>query len=132
MAFWAGYYFPDTGKLDYASAGQTYPILVNDSGEIVALKQPGIPLGIRQKNKYQANEIFLDPGQKLVLYTDGIVETADQNGQFIGFEGLEKVVSQLGKLSSQALIDRLFNVANDWGEQLDDRTVVVLSRFEQG
>ncbi len=132
MAFWAGYYFPDTGKLDYASAGQTYPILVNDSGEIVALKQPGIPLGIRQKNKYQANEIFLDPGQKLVLYTDGIVETADQNGQFIGFEGLEKVVSQLGKLSSQALIDRLFNVANDWGEQLDDRTVVVLSRFEPG
>jgi serine phosphatase RsbU (regulator of sigma subunit) len=128
MAFWAAYYFPDTGKLDYASAGQTYPILVNTSGEIVALKQPGIPLGIRAKNQYNKNEIFIDREQKLVLYTDGIVETADKNGKVIGFDGLEKIVSQLGALDSHALIEKLFDVANEWGEQIDDRTVVVLSR----
>lgn len=132
MSFWAGYFSPGTGRLDFASAGQSYPILVDTGGKIETLKQPGIPLGIRAKNLYHKNEIEILPGQKLILYTDGIVETADAQGTMLGFAGLEKMISELGALSSAELIRKVFDSARSWGEQNDDRTVVVLSRAVAG
>ncbi|MEW6711558.1 MAG: PP2C family protein-serine/threonine phosphatase, partial [Candidatus Riflebacteria bacterium] len=132
MSFWAGYYHPDSGKLDYASAGQSYPLVVDQSGSVVALKQPGMPLGIRIKNQYQMNEIVLNPGQKLILYTDGIVETADKSGKMLGFGGLENLVSSLARVSAGQLISQIFSAAINWGEQNDDRTIVVLSRSVNG
>lgn len=131
MSFWAGYYLPETGELDFASAGQSYPILVDADGGIETLKQPGMPLGIRLKNRYQACRIVLKPGQKLVLYTDGIVETADEQGKMLGFSGLENLVSKFGTSSSLELIHQILASARDWGEQNDDRTIVVLSRFKK-
>lgn len=129
MSFWAAYYQPSDGRLNYCSAGQSYPIIVDEAGTLKQLKQPGMPLGIREKNRYQSETIELEPGQKLVLYTDGIVETTDASGTMLGFAGLEGMISELKGASSAELITRIFSAAEKWGEQNDDRTIVVLSRF---
>jgi phosphoserine phosphatase RsbU/P len=86
-------YDPPTKRLTYARAGHNPPLLKNpgEGGSVIHLNEVGgIPLGVLSDVEYEDHQITLEPGQTLVLYTDGIIEAACPNGTMFGVEGLEK------------------------------------------
>ncbi len=128
MTCWLGYYTPASGRLEYASAGHPYPFVVGASGEVEMLKSPGIPLGMKERPGVAGAETVLVPGSSLVLYTDGIVETADTRKQIIGFDGFARICAGVARMPAPAAVDYIFAAAGAWGPQTDDQTVIVLHR----
>ncbi len=67
---------PVTGEVTYSNAGHNPPLLVRRSGEIETLKTGGIVLGIMPKFAYQHDQVRMDPGDILVMFSDGVTEAA--------------------------------------------------------
>ena len=86
-------YTPSTGALTYVNAGQNPPLIrrarrLDTSGSAA----PGIALGMFDGSTYDAVETRIDPGELLVLYSDGITEAENPAGQPFEEAGLEAVV----------------------------------------
>jgi phosphoserine phosphatase RsbU/P len=81
----------DTGALRFASAGHDPSILVRAAGEIELLMPTGMPLGLMPEARYSASGTTLEPGDTLVLYTDGITEAANPSDEMFERERLVEV-----------------------------------------
>jgi phosphoserine phosphatase RsbU/P len=96
--------------MQYTSAGHPRPILKNAIGEVTQLDNGGAVLGVFPNWKYGDSVMQLAPGDRLVLFTDGITEAAKANGEQFGEEGLIQVVKRLAdeppsKLNAELLAD---------------------------
>jgi len=86
-------YNPATRELSYARAGHPPPLLMTRGREnsISRLDQVGdIPLGITSDGTYQDARLRLEPGQTIVLYTDGLTEALSSGGRAFGVDGIEE------------------------------------------
>ncbi len=90
---WCGLYEPASGELTFASLGHPPALLLRSSGEPIRLELSGLPLGLRDLLPSEPPEVrtrLLEPGDLLVLYTDGVVEAT---GNYIeGQEALLRAV----------------------------------------
>ncbi|HEV3458409.1 MAG TPA: SpoIIE family protein phosphatase [Thermoanaerobaculia bacterium] len=77
-----------SGALRYANAGHNPPLLVRAGGAVEELGATGVPIALLPDARYEAGEARLEPGDVLVLYTDGIVEANDPAGEEYGTERL--------------------------------------------
>ncbi|OGK08854.1 MAG: hypothetical protein A2W80_06365 [Candidatus Riflebacteria bacterium GWC2_50_8] len=132
MTCWLGFYTPADGRLDFASAGHPYPLVLRPDAEPEDLTLPGMPLGVRAKPIIGSGQRMLAPGESLILYTDGLVETTSANGQMLGFDGFQKVCARAAALAPAEMVNFIIAAANAWGPQNDDQTVIVLKRFMSG
>lgn len=132
MTCWLAFYSPSDGQLDFACAGHPYPVILRDNQEPELLDFPGMPLGVRAKPTIGCGKRVLSAGDKLVLYTDGLIEATSIDGQMLGFEGFVKLCQQAARLEPAEIIDYLIDSANAWGPQNDDQTVIVLKRYHSG
>jgi sigma-B regulation protein RsbU (phosphoserine phosphatase) len=82
---------PASGVLRYANAGHNPPLVVRAAGEVEELPATGVPIALLPEAAYEAAEARLAPGDTLVLYTDGIVEAANPEGEEYGAERLADV-----------------------------------------
>ncbi len=80
-----------TGCLRYASAGHPEVLLQRASGEMERLRSRSVPLGVFANKEWPPSEVDLNPGDRLLLYTDGVTE-ARNGGDLFGEERLESVV----------------------------------------
>lgn len=88
-----GVFDPRTRVLTYANAGHASPILRLKGGGIKRLDAVGgIPLGVMDKVGSDQASVKLEPGQSLVLFTDGVTETVDAAGRQFGSTALEAVI----------------------------------------
>jgi sigma-B regulation protein RsbU (phosphoserine phosphatase) len=97
---------PATGTLTYCNAGHCPPYLVcaRKGREPERLMRTGIPLGLFANATWKRGQTHLDPGDVLVLYTDGITEAQDEQRDFYGEERLLDVVNAyLGSLDSRGV-----------------------------
>jgi phosphoserine phosphatase RsbU/P len=128
MTVIAAMYRPDTRVLSYLSAGHP-PMLLRRRGRVVNLGEGDqIPLGVLRDYEYHNNEIALEPGDLLVLYTDGLTEARDQHDRPFGPDRLRDLVAT-GPDSPQALCDSVMAklVAHQGGPiGTDDQTLIVL------
>lgn len=85
--------------LTYASAGHLFPFLVQGAG-ISQIEQPSLPLGIDPEIEYEAETMPFDDGDLLVLYTDGLVEIKNADGEMYGFKRLEDALRMYQDISS--------------------------------
>ncbi len=100
-----GEYDPETGRFEYANAGHLYPFLLREDGSVEQLVHSNMVLGVLPKVKYEVQTAVLQPGDKLVLYTDGITEAEDfHEGQY-GEERLKQVLIQCRTLTAQQAVD---------------------------
>jgi sigma-B regulation protein RsbU (phosphoserine phosphatase) len=121
---------PATGQLEYISAGHPFPLLRRADGRVEELGEGGLPLGIRDTLAWPPGTTTLEPGDLLVLYTDGLAEATDPRGvEAFGYERLKSLAAHGG--DPQILHDRILGAfdAHVGGEPLrDDLTLVVVAR----
>jgi sigma-B regulation protein RsbU (phosphoserine phosphatase) len=119
--------------LTLCSAGQTQPVFLSGkTGESFLVETRGdtFPLGILEEAAYEETRLQLEPGDKVVLYTDGIVEAMNSEGEIYGFDRLLEIVKISDITGADALMEHVVeNVKNFVGEapQHDDLTLIVLT-----
>jgi sigma-B regulation protein RsbU (phosphoserine phosphatase) len=119
-----------TRSLQYTNAGHL-PLLVFrvESQTIEQVDMEGLPIGIDRASAYHMKNVSLDPGDIAVLYTDGITEALNQEGEQYGQKRLASVVS--GNYSKKAeelknLIQKDLSDFTGFAKQHDDQTLVIL------
>ena len=78
----------DTRELCYVSAGHPGPIHVPAQGNPKYLDAAGFPIGVLDEPGYQDERMVLGNGDSILVYSDGVLEAQNQDGQFFGKEGL--------------------------------------------
>ncbi|HEY8551811.1 MAG TPA: SpoIIE family protein phosphatase [Vicinamibacterales bacterium] len=119
-----------TRRLRYCNAGHNPPLLVRPDGGIVRLDAGGPVLGILRNAVYEAADLTLAPGDRLVLYTDGIVEAGRGDEEFGEARLIDALESGRGCAARELvgrIVDAVGAFADDGEERTDDRTVVVLA-----
>lgn len=116
-------------KLTYASAGHCSPLIFRGSGATVALREGGPPLGVMPDRKYGDAEAQLTPGDRLVLYTDGLTEAMDSGDQEFGEPRLVALGIRNVTLSAAELLKTIMDEVSSFsgGSFQDDFTLVVVA-----
>lgn len=124
----------ERGTIRHTNAGHLYPYLLrNDGGAPLAVECPSLPLGVKSTILTRTVEVPLQEGDSIVYLSDGIVEAQDENGDPLGFDQLEALLSAQQDRSPSGLRDTILDaVARHSGTRPadDDRTVMVL-RFDR-
>jgi serine phosphatase RsbU (regulator of sigma subunit) len=97
-----------TRVLTYANAGHPYPLrFVAQTGEVERLSAQGFMLGIMPDEQYREKTVQLEPGDRLCLYTDGLIEARNEMGEGYGTDRLQGALAAHGREPAAALSDRL-------------------------
>lgn len=120
-----------SGVLSYCNAGHDPPLLLRD-GEVELLPSTaGVALGMSEQARYSLDEVQLQPDDLLFLYTDGITEAMDPEGQAYGRERLMNLLRlQAGQHACDALLNRVVAAVREHARdaaQSDDMTLLALS-----
>jgi len=122
-----------TGELRYAGAGHPPGAIhhIGDGVEFLAYDNP--PLALYEDCVFTEASTRIDPGDKLIIYTDGITE-ARHEGEMFGQEGVERALEKYGNLPPDELAGRLVAAAGDWarGHLTDDIAILVVDRSAGG
>jgi len=124
-------YTPATGGLTYVNAGQTPPLLRRQDGRYERLEGTGIALGMFDGSTYTAAQTILSAGDTLVLYSDGITEAEDPDGQPFEESGLERVVSTYAAFSAAEMGTELLKAIERHAHDSrfgDDLTILILKK----
>jgi serine phosphatase RsbU (regulator of sigma subunit)/anti-sigma regulatory factor (Ser/Thr protein kinase) len=123
---------PRSGYLRYANAGHNLPFQ-RTPGQVVELRARGMPLGLMPDMDYEEKETTLDPGDNMVLYSDGLVEAHNPEGQMFGTPRLQQMLStpQCGRGLIDCLMGELDSFTGPGWEQEDDVTFVIVDRLDQ-
>jgi hypothetical protein len=122
---------PSSGELDYVCAGHPFPLLRRCDGEIVKLDSGAFPLGLRPRVESSTGTETLERGDRLLLYTDGIPEAIDAEGEAFGFGRVQRLLEPGG--SPAEIHDRILeDLERFLGHEplIDDRSLVVLGRSQ--
>jgi Serine phosphatase RsbU, regulator of sigma subunit len=118
-----------TGLLRYCNAGHTPPVLINEKAEFLSLHKIA-PLGLMANIPYVTEEVVIEPQTTVFLYTDGLNEAMDADGNLFGDDRIIDEMShaiQDGQLSPKAVIDRTIQAVHQFVgdyEQSDDLTML--------
>ena len=97
-----------TGELQYSNAGHNPPVLIRKRGEAIMFeKTKFIPAGLFEDFKYGESSIQLEPGDKLFLYTDGVSEAENSNGDLFGEQAIMQIITNNITARPQELIDKM-------------------------
>jgi len=118
-----------SGLLSYANAGHCAPFLVSRDGRLRKMHTSGMPVGMLEEAQFQTLQAQLEPGDKIVIYSDGLTEAENSEGQFFETERLRVLLRNHARNTAvelhQALIDAVDNFT-EGGVVRDDITALVL------
>lgn len=121
-----------TGRLRFSRAGHC-PLLYISRNTVRFLRPDGMGLGLSGAGQFAASlqeeELALEPGDLVVLYTDGITEAKDRAGDEFGIERLARIVEQLQHESVETIMMSIVKTVKEYtgaGDAEDDMTVMVL------
>jgi len=114
-------------RLSYTNAGHCEPILVRRSGECVRVNHGGVVLGVFPDWSYQEEHLDLEPGDRLVLFTDGITEISNARDEEFGEERLMEVLRANRARDAEAMQKRVMAAIAEFsgGNFQDDATLIV-------
>lgn len=118
-----------TSEVTYTNAGHNPPCILRADGRRERLDKGGLVLGIMPDTQYEEGRVLLDPGDHMVLYTDGVTEAANQNDEMFGEERLEELLVEYREVGAREMEERVYNSVKDFtagAAQADDLTMVVV------
>jgi sigma-B regulation protein RsbU (phosphoserine phosphatase) len=117
-------------KLELSGAGIPEALLYKSDKKIIEkISLKGIPLGSYIHFDYEAKEYLLNPGDVLILMTDGVTELHNSKGEMYETKQIEEQLKEYSELSAQEILDHLVEGANRWRDEQslhDDMTMLVL------
>ncbi len=122
---------PFTGTLDYCSAGHPPAFLLRESGDMESLSEGGPLLGVVGSAAYAQGRVQFRPGDLLVAYSDGILDSVNSEGDDFGYERLKWQLRNAEKSSADTVLFSLLGAVQDFagGRPLeDDMSLVVVRR----
>src|SRR6202043_2228678 len=122
---------PVEHTLTMVSAGHASPLLYRPNGEpleeVVSKRVAGVPLGIMEGYPFDSCQISLQPGESLLIFTDGVTDALDVNNKQFNPSGIQAALQTAGHASPKQLVDRLaraVQVHATGREPFDDVTLV--------
>jgi phosphoserine phosphatase RsbU/P len=125
------------GEVSYCNAGHNPPLLIRAAGlhgHSQELAGGGPILGILATADYQEHRVKLEPGDILVIYSDGVTEAANAEGEDFGVERLVRTVSANRERSAAEILDAVNRALAEYtgaAAQSDDITMIVARRTAQ-
>ena len=133
ITFFIGILDPKTGELTYVNAGHNPPIVAHANGSVETLEGTGLILGILPIATYQQGVCRLDPGDALLLFSDGVTEPVSPHAdEEFGEDRLAEVFAGLRDGDAQSIIAAINQKVNEFTEgapPADDITLVVAKRL---
>ena len=131
VTLWAATLNWKTGELTYVNAGHNYPLLRHGRGGSWEWlkKRNGLFLGTFATAKYTQSTLVLEPGDELILYTDGVNEAFSVDEEEYGNDRLESFLAAHNTLGPRELVESLRADVATWAEgaeQSDDITILCL------
>jgi sigma-B regulation protein RsbU (phosphoserine phosphatase) len=128
--FYFGVYDETTGILTSTNAGHLQPLLFR-RGEVIRLDVNGMVVGAFALAKYDESTVQLEPGDLLVLYTDGITEPENEYDEMFGEDRLIETIQRVIDRSNEDIIAEVFRAVEQWihaPDSNDDMTILLVRR----
>jgi serine/threonine protein kinase len=123
---------PATGALAFVNAGHNPPLIAHGADSTLEqLGAGGLPLGILPDYDYREGRTQLRPGDVLVVYSDGVTETQNPQGEEFGTERLQQVISQNLRATASGIRDKIEAALSAFAQgtpAVDDITLVIVKR----
>ena len=127
---WLGKLNLKSGKLSYVNAGHNQPLVRHDSNNFEYLNtRPNLVIGGMEDIKYVEHEIDFNPGDMILLYTDGVTEANDNYDEFYGANRLKEIVNKNKDEKLSDILNEINKDVNNFcksGEQFDDATMMII------
>ncbi len=125
----------DTRALTYVNAGHNAPFLMRSGGDVARLVTGGLPLGIDPAAHYDSDRVSLRTGDRLVVFSDGLVESHNRREEEFGERRLLELLRTTSDLSARAELTRIIDAVDEFvggAARYDDTTCLVLHVAEKG
>ncbi|APG23826.1 PP2C family protein-serine/threonine phosphatase [Syntrophotalea acetylenica] len=121
-----------SGRLRYSSAGHPPPVCIRRAGSLELLASGGSIIGAGARVPFEEGEIILERGDRVFLYSDGIIEHADAQGDMFGPQRLYRKLQQQSKRRLAAACDQIIETLRTFGQKTPFRDDVTLLGIEFG
>ncbi len=125
---WIGIVNLSDGSVQCANAGHEYPLLMRAGGEYeMLMDKHSLPLAAMENAKMKEYELKLQPGDQLLVYTDGIPEAINEKEEAYGTDRLLKRANEVRKLDQKLILENIFRDVQHFAgkaEQFDDITMI--------
>jgi serine phosphatase RsbU (regulator of sigma subunit) len=124
----------DRGVLTYCNAGHFPPVLFRQSGDVQLLETGGPLLGALNGAEFQSGELMLEPGDTLVVYSDGVVECCNPEGEEFGLDRLIAALPRAKQQSAHGTLMMLLAVVQEFANgypMSDDMSLTLIQRDTQ-
>ncbi|MBR3726383.1 MAG: serine/threonine-protein phosphatase [Prevotella sp.] len=121
-----------TGQLHYCNAGHDAPLLIGAEGCTSLPCDPNLPIGVMEDWQFTQQELTMQPGTTIFLYTDGLNEAENKDHEQFGMERVVQTAEQTkaeGIIESEAIVGRMTEDVTrfvDGAEQSDDLTMLAI------
>ena len=122
-----------TGIFSFVNAGHCFPALVRPGLSAAEyIEHVATPLGIGRRPKYRNYEFTVGEGESLVLYTDGIAEANNCEGEDFGYDRLRELVISAYDPDPEIYYRRIYDAYNQWAASADDDlTLIIINRSHE-
>ncbi|MFO7949213.1 MAG: SpoIIE family protein phosphatase [Candidatus Fermentibacteraceae bacterium] len=131
ITFFAGRFDPRDGSFTYVNAGHNPPLLIRSDCSVERLSRGGLLLGYTGEVDYRSGTVTMQPGEKIIMYTDGVTEAMDASERELGEGEIVRAAGECMSETAGETADRLESLvlAHHGSEDLyDDMTLLVLGR----
>ncbi|HZX21846.1 MAG TPA: SpoIIE family protein phosphatase, partial [Clostridia bacterium] len=116
-----------TGVMKYVRAGHPAPLLVKGTKEITELDAYGTPVGFEFNERHEEKTVCLDSGDRLIIYTDGLMEIKDEKGKPIELDGVIDCIKKGTNSMNSNLIMGLNKLIRAQSDFKDDLSIIEMS-----
>ncbi len=118
-------------RFTYVNAGQEIPFILKAGPDPVRLDKGGVALGVMEEFDFDEGSVMLDPGDMMVIVSDGITESMNAAQELFGEERMTRLLPALRECDARTVVERLIGAVRSFvgdAPQWDDMTIVVVRR----